>query len=153
MTTTETETPGDLKERWTALGTRVTSKGAQAARWLTEEGGELLFPDRTAFVIGATYEITLKRTEAGRVTMIGKPAFVGRDAADPAKVALWEARDLIARQELSRRSRERKASKQRALDEAMRPLLDIAREMRSTADKDSFAVYVLRRLQSPWQDA
>jgi hypothetical protein len=153
MTTTDTDTEDtDLKERWVALGTRVAANHARASRWLDQEGGELLFADRTSYVIGATYEVRVKRTGAGRVTMLGKPVFLGRDAQDPARVALWEARALIAEQELSRRSRERNAAKVRALDEALRPLLDIARELRSSSAKDAFAAYVLRRLQFPFTD-
>lgn len=45
---------------------------------------------------------------------------------------------------------ERNAVRRNALDEALTPLLELARPLRTSAERDALAAYIIRRLHNTW---
>lgn len=159
---TDEHAPERVTEIWVSVGIRLSADGKRCSAWMPPEGESdrdiLLYGERAgSYVIGGRYEVTVSRRPVdGRVitTRHSDPKFVGKDHyPDPELKTTWqqwEADSLVAERELSRRGMERKMKQVQALDEALEPLLDIAAKFRTGKDRDAFAAYVLRRIQSSW---
>jgi hypothetical protein len=143
--------PEPTPERWLYAGVRRSARGKRVTCWIAPEGRTLSFAERTAsYVIGAAYTVKVTRQDDGSVTMIGDPQFSEANAAPQDQAAEWATADRIARTKLANAARERKAARQNALDEALEPLMAVARTYRNRTDLDALSAYVLGQIHSAW---
>lgn len=148
--TTGAPAPEPAAEQWIWVGRRMDRKGAMSAVWQDPAGNWLWYKTSMAgLAIGATYEAQVIRGEDSRVTLRGRPRFTGGGGRHP-DAAQWEAQELADKAEARRRSREKDAARNTALDEALEPLLDIAAGLRTGADRDAFAAHVLNAIHRSW---
>ena len=75
-------------------------------------------------------------------------------SSDPQSRAQLPARHLppaaVAQTRLEMIRAERNAARRSALDEALAPLLELAGPLRTSAERDALAAYVLRKLHNAW---
>lgn len=98
--------------------------------------------------VGSHYTIQVSRHE-GTITLHGPPAYAGSAAGEATRRALW-AEHTVAQTRLEMIRAERKAAHRNALDEALAPLLEVAAPLRTSAERDALAAYVLRKLHHAW---
>jgi hypothetical protein len=143
---TDTE-PAYTAEVWTYLGIRVSAKDKRMHGWRDPGGRELWYSDKGSFVIGGRYDVEVNRAD-DRCTR-RTPSYAGEYIGQEERAGL-EALDLAARLRLAGLVRERRDMGASALDEAIEPLLAVARTLRAGADRDALAAYVIRRLHTAW---
>jgi hypothetical protein len=143
-----TETPAETEEVWTYGGLRAGARGTRVHAWIDETGEELWFPKTGARAsVGARYKVSVRRRD-GTTSLVGVPGYTGRSADEQLRRRLWAEHTTAAtRLELIRA--ERSDARASALDEALAPLLELARGLRTNAERDALAVYVLRKLRTP----
>ncbi len=138
------------KERWIYGGIRVRNDKRIHA-WIDPHGYEGLYAlKRTAsWAIGSYYTARVVRNSSS-TTLYGTPTYTGDGyAPDELRRQLW-AKDTAARTRLARLAQERKEAQRNAIDEALTPLIDAARTLRTSADRDAFTAYVMRQLIKTW---
>jgi hypothetical protein len=82
------------------------------------------------------------------ISLYGAPQYTGAGTVtDEVRRELW-AKDTAAKARLARLAQQRREAQHNALDEALEPLITVARTLRRSADRDAFIAYVLRRLIS-----
>jgi len=136
---------GEEEELWTYGGVRVSGRGRRVYAWIDQAGEELWFPKTgTHAAVGSQYKVTVKRDD-GVTSIIGTPQYAGRASDDDLRRQLW-AQHSAATTSLELARAERSDARRNALDEAIAPLLRIARTLRTTAERDALAVYVLRKI-------
>jgi len=147
---TETS-PEPTQERWTYAGVRVSSDGKRQHAWLDPSGKELLFRQgRGPTAVGSHYTAQVIRRDDGRIILRGTPLYAGSAADEATRRALW-AEHIAAQTRLELIRAERNAARRNALDEALAPLLEVAAGLRTSAERDALAVYILRRIQHAWR--
>jgi hypothetical protein len=141
--------PEPAAETWTYGGIRAGKDGKRRHAWLDPGGEELLFTSAGGRpAIGGLYTARVTRGDDG-ITLHGTPEYTGSQAGPAARQALWTAHTLaLTRLETLRA--ERDAARRSALDEALAPLLELAASLRTGAQRDALAAYVLRRLHEAW---
>src|SRR5579875_2939984 len=133
------------EEVWTYGGVRVSGRGQRAYAWIDEAGEELWFPKTgTRSAVGSQYRVTVKRAD-GVTSIIGTPQYAGRACDDELRRQLW-AQHSAATTRLELARAERNDARRNAPDEAIAPLLEVARTMRTTAERDALADYVSRNI-------
>jgi len=141
---------GPATEQWTYGGLRVGKGGKRRHAWLDPGGAELLFSGTgSGAAIGSHYTARVTRDDDGAITLHGTPEYAGTQAGEPARRALWAA-DTLARTQLETLRAERDDARRNALDEAITPLLEVAAPLRTSAQRDALAAYVIRKLHSTW---
>lgn len=164
--TTGATDPEPTEEIWAYGGLRLGAKdGKPYHAWVPDRGrvddvDDLWYPAKNRgdrFIVGALYRATVRRRPreggaAGEMTttLISTPIFEAGSVEDRKRRAVWEATDAAAKARQARARAERKAGTDSALDDALAPLVKIARTMRTNADRDAFAALVLRRLSREW---
>jgi hypothetical protein len=133
------------EETWTYGGLRVTAKGARRHVWIEPDGTPGLYTDKGRFVVGGLYTVRVDRTDGTTRTT---PHYTGETADAPQRAEL-EARDHAARKALAAAARERSDAAKSALDAALEPVLDIARNLHGGAELEALASYVMRRIYTP----
>jgi hypothetical protein len=142
--------PSAGAERWVYGGIRVLD-GKRVYAWIDPSGRELLFTLRpaSASAIGSYYTAQVSR-HAGNVTLHGTPTYADDGQADDElRRQLW-AQDTAARGHLARLAQERNEARRHGIDEALQPLLSVARTVKTGPDRDALTAYVLRRLIGAW---
>jgi hypothetical protein len=141
--------PEPAEETWTYGGLRASRDGKRRHAWLDPGGEELLFAAaKGSPAIGSRYTARVTRAADG-VTLHGTPAYAGTRADDGTRRALWAA-DALARTQLETLRAERDDARRNALDEAIAPLLDLAAPLRTGAQRDALAAYVIRKIHDTW---
>jgi len=153
MTATDTTTtPEKFTEHWTWAGRRLNHKDEVRAVWAGPDGTQRSYPAKYAGkVIGGTYSVTISRSADGATTLWGIPVFFEPPHVDDDPQFLdWAIQDgtCMARKRL--KAMERAAAKQSPLDRALEPILDIAARMRTNADRDALAAYIIREIDRSW---
>lgn len=148
-----TPAPAPVKELWAFAGHRVGVKNLATQVWVDDEGKgkELWFAKKGVYSIGGIYEVETTRHADGRLTLHGgSPRFI-RASDDRDARTLWEAENLAANAILESKRRERKADADSALNEALAPLVTIAKGLRTNAQRDVFAAHIIRKIaESAW---
>ena len=85
----------------------------------------------------------------GTITLHGTPAYAGSAADEATRRAVW-AEHTVAQTRLEMIRAERNAARRSALDEALAPLLELACPLRTSAERDALAAYVIRKLHNAW---
>jgi hypothetical protein len=134
------------QEAWTYGGVRVDSKGTRKHQWIEPDGSPGLYADKGSFVIGGLYHVRVQRD--GKHTTRTTPRYTGETVEREERAAL-EIKDRASRRELAAKSRERNDAAQSALDEALEPLLAIARKTRNGSDLEALVAYVSHRIYAP----
>src|SRR5438309_4257700 len=100
-------------------------------------------PQAGRLVIGGAYTVRITEDDTHTVKH-GDAQYQGyrADAATSERVAQWEAEDHLARIQAATERLERRHAMESALDEALAPVLDIARKLRTRADRDAYAAMV-----------
>jgi len=138
--------PEPAAETWTYAGVRAGGDGERLHAWLDAGGEEMLFSrSGTRMAVGSHY--TVRVTRDGTVTMHGTPAYAGTRADDETRRAAW-AEHTTAQTRLEMIRAERDDARRNALDEALAPLLELAARLRTSAERDALAAYVLRQIAS-----
>jgi hypothetical protein len=141
--------PEPATETWTYGGIRAGRDGKRRHAWLDPGGEELLFPAAQGRpAIGSHYTARVTRDGDG-VTLHGTPEYAGGQVGDGTRRALWSA-DTLARTRLETLRAERDDARRNALDEAIAPLLELAAPLRTGAQRDALAAYVIRKLHEAW---
>jgi len=83
----------------------------------------------------------------GTLTLHGTPEYAGSAADQATRRALWAEHTLAQTQTEASRA-ERDAARRNALDEALAPLLELAGGLRTGAQRDALAAYVIRKLHN-----
>ena len=148
---TDDSQPETTTERWIYAGRRTGKGSKQIAAWIDPDGNELWYGAKHAgSSVGAHYQAKVIRHEGAGITLYGEPTFIQARDPEDTRCAEWAAEDKAARTRAARATAERNAAKQDALDEALAPLLTIAGKLRTGADRDALAAYVLRAINSAW---
>jgi hypothetical protein len=139
-----------VEETWTATGTRLSSKGKQMQGFINPDDGKTRYWTGTAkYVPGGYYTLRVTHEPDGSVTRYGKPQYTGRYAPQEERVRL-EVETERAERKLAHAARERNDKHAGAIDEAVKPLADLAREMRTFEDVDALCASVRARLYDAW---
>jgi hypothetical protein len=132
--------PEPAAETWTYGGIRAGKDGKRRHAWLDPGGEELLFASAGGRpAIGSLYTARVTRGDDG-ITLHGTPEYTGSQAGPAAHQALWTAPTLA----------QTRLETLRALDEALAPLLELAAPLRTGAQRDALAAYVLRKIHEAW---
>ena len=99
--------------------------------------------------IGSRYVVRVTRRDDGGLTLHGVPEYASSQADQATRQALW-AEHTVAQAQIEARRAERDAARRNALDEALAPLVDLARPLRTGAQRDALAAYVIRKLHNAW---
>jgi hypothetical protein len=141
--------PEPATEVWTYGGVRVGKDGKRVHAWLDASGEELLFSRTGArMAVGSQYTVSVSRHDE-TITLHGTPACAGSAADEATRRAVW-AEHTVAQTRLEMIRAERNAARRSALDEALAPLLELAGPLRTSAERDALAAYVLRKLHNAW---
>lgn len=136
-------------EQWVYGGIRVWD-GKRVHAWIDPAGRELLYAHKRGSnrAIGSFYTAQVSRHD-GTTRLHNEPTYTGEQADDDLRRHLWAA-DTAARAHLARLAQERNDARRNALDEAVEPVLAVARTLKTGPDRDAFTAYVLRRMLSTW---
>jgi hypothetical protein len=141
--------PQPPAETWIYGGVRVGKGGKRLHAWLDAGGEELLFSRTGArMAVGSRYTVRVSRHD-GTITLHGTPAYADSAADEATRRTLW-AEHTVAQTRLEMIRAERNAARRSALDEALAPLLEVAAPLRTSAERDALAAYVLRKLHTAW---
>ena len=139
-----TPSPEPAEETWTYAGVRVSTEGKRQHAWLDPSGEELLFRRAGgSMAVGSHYTALVIRRDDGSIALRGTPVYVGSAADEATRRGLW-AEHTTAQTRLELLRAERNAARRNALDEALAPLVEVAAGLRTSAERDALAVYVLR---------
>ena len=141
--------PEPVTETWTYGGIRADKDGKKWHAWADPAGEEHWFA-RTGggrMAVGSHYTVRVTRRDDGGITLHGTPEYAGSQAGRETRAALWTEHTLAqTRVEILRA--ERDAGRRNALDEAIAPLLELAGPLRTGAQRDALAAYVIRKLHN-----
>jgi len=143
--------PEPVTEMWTYGGIRADKDGKRWHAWVDAAGEEHWFARTGAgrMAVGSHYTAQVTRREGGGITLHGTPEYAGSQAGQETRAALWTEHTL-AHTRIEALRAERDAARRYALDEALAPLLDLAAPLRTGAQRDALAAYVIRKLHSAW---
>ena len=141
--------PEPVTETWTYGGIRADKDGKKWHAWVDPAGEEHWFA-RTGgrMAVGSRYTARVTRRDGG-ISMHGTPEYAGSQAGQETRAALWTEHTL-AQTRIEARRAERDAARRSALDEAIAPLLELAAPLRTGAQRDALAAYVIRKLHNSW---
>ena len=152
---TETEpapgaAPEPTAETWTYGGVRADKDGKKWHAWIDPAGEEHWFA-RTGgrMAVGSHYTLQVTRSGDGAITIHGTPEYARSQAAQETRAAL-QAAHTVAQTRLEALRAERDAARSSALDEAIAPLFELAAPLRTGAQRDALAAYVIRKLHNAW---
>lgn len=150
MTESDANKPQPVEEIWLFAGLRRLSDGSYGHAWLDNSGqGEtLLYKAKGSYIEGSLYRVMVSRTD-DNVRMHGTPRYHDR-CEDEQLRAQVEAAHHAAKTQQAHDRMERNDARNKAMDGAIEPLVDIARELRTQFDKDAFLAYVIRRIHNAW---
>ena len=142
--------PEPVTETWTYGGIRADKDGRKWHAWVDPAGEEHWFA-RTGgrMAVGSHYTARVTRRDDGGVTLHGSPEYAGSQAGQETRAALWTEHTLAQTRIESLRA-ERDDARRNALDEAIAPLLELAAPLRTGAQRDALAAYVIRKLHNAW---
>jgi hypothetical protein len=142
--------PETRTEEWVHTGVRVSSKGKRVTTWQVPSGKAISFIERKSYITGGVYTVKVSDAEGGGIVRHGDPRWDHRYDNDD-DVAQWRAREVAAEAALAHKVNERAAAKRDALNEAMNPLVNIARTLRTSAERDAFIAHIINRItQEAW---
>lgn len=142
--------PQPAAETWTYGGIRADKDGKKWHAWLDPAGEEHWFAKTGGrMAVGSRYTAQVTRRDGGAITLHGTPEYAGSQADGETRAVLWTAHTLAQTQIETLRA-ERDAARRNALDEAIAPLLDLAASLRTGAQRDALAAYVIRKLHNAW---
>lgn len=134
-------------ETWTYAGVRERN-GKRWYAWVDADGEEMLWGKLKAGVIGGRYEVPVTR-DGEHVSALLSISYVDM-TADSVTVAGYTARAVAASTRLSQLARERSDAKRNALDEAMAPLIAVARTLRTGPEREALIAHVIRKISAAW---
>ena len=139
-----------VTETWTYGGIRADKDGKKWHAWVDAADEEHWFA-RTGgrMAVGSCFTARVTRRDGGGISLHGTPEYAGSQAGQEVRAALRTAHTLAQTQIESLRA-ERDAARRSALDEALAPLLELAASLRTGAQRDALAAYVIRKLHSAW---
>jgi hypothetical protein len=143
--------PEPAAETWTYGGIRADKDGKKWHAWLDAAGEDHWFA-RTgggSMAIGSRYSVRVTRRDDGGLTLHGIPEYAGTAADETSRRGLW-AEHTVAQAQIETVRAERDAARRNALDEALAPLVDLARSLRTGAQRDALAAYIIRKLHNAW---
>lgn len=145
------DNPGPVPdtETWIYGGIRAGPDGKRRHAWIDPAGEELWFSRTGArMAVGSHYTVQVSRHDS-TLTLHGTPEYAGSAADQATRRALWTEHTLAQTQIEASRA-ERDAARRNALDEALAPLLQVAAGLRTGAQRDALAAYVIRKLHNAW---
>jgi hypothetical protein len=151
MTEPAGSAPEPAAETWTYGGVRADKHGKKWHSWLDAAGEDHWFA-RTGggtMAIGSRYTLRVTRRDDGGITLHGIPEYAGSEADQVTRQGLW-AQHAVAQAQIEARRAERDAGRRNALDEALAPLVDLARSLRTGAQRDALTAHVIRKLHNAW---
>ena len=143
--------PEPVTETWTYGGIRADKDGKKWHAWVDPNGEEHWFA-RTGsgrMAVGSCYTARVTRRDGGGITLHGTPEYAGSQAGRETRASLWTEHTL-AQTRIETLRAERDAARRNALDEALAPLLALAAPLRTGAQRDALAAYVIRKLHNAW---
>jgi hypothetical protein len=143
--------PEPAEERWSCAGVRVLD-GKRAIAWLTPHDDRLrYFTDKGHWVTGGVYRVRCTWQD-DRVVRHGDPLYVG-PRGDAGLRQRWAAEEVAAKARLESYSLARSAAKVSALDDALAPLVAIAKGMRTQQQRDAFCAHIISKVSRTWYGA
>lgn len=135
-------------ETWWYAGRRLDTKGKLVYQWRDASGEDHLYAKLRASSPGRAY--TLEATRDGDSLLVAPSSLTYQHDVDPhPDAAAWQAADRVTVVQQDRDRLER-AEKGAELDEALVPLLAVAKKLRPGPQRLAFASVVLERLQQGW---
>lgn len=136
-------------ETWVYAGERVAKAGKRAHVWIDQDGAgvELWYANYKTIVVGGRYEIGVERTEQ-TIRVHGKPRYIGLHEDNELRARL-EVQHLAARNQLTDATRQRNDARQKALDDALAPLLALASKC-SPFEREALLAHIIRRITAAW---
>lgn len=155
MTTEESDTntpasTGDTTvERWIYGGMRLSTKNTKLAAWIDPHGTELLYRYKSGKIVGCCYDVQIRRDpDSDRITMYGKPVFVG--PSDNRELATrLAAEERAHEQELAVIQRQRKAKERNPLDTQIEELAQLVKKV-PAPQRAGLTAYILHKLIRAW---
>jgi hypothetical protein len=138
-----------VTETWTYGGIRADKDGKRWHAWVDPAGEEHWFA-RTGgrMAVGSRYTARVTRRDDG-ISLHGTPEYAGSQADRETRATIWTEHTL-AQTRIEALRAERDAARRNALDEAIAPLLELAAPLRTGAQRDALAAYVIRTLHNAW---
>jgi hypothetical protein len=136
-----------VDEVWTYAGRRVLH-GKRYHAWQDGSGRERYYAKSAATMIGGRYVVTVSREDTN-TWIHGEPRYTGEHLDERTRREM-EALDIAAMADLAAKTRERHDARQKALDAALQPLVDLAAKVAFGHERDALLAYVIRRITRPW---
>lgn len=143
-----------VREDWAYAGVRYTpdqqDKDKLIDYWFSDHGlaDESLWSVRrlggTRYVIGGVYAIRVSRVGT-TITRHGAPRYTGNFVADTQRME-WSAMDARARLERQRRLDQLNKHRADVIDQALAPLDELLKSLRTHAEREALLVTVMRRI-------
>lgn len=151
--TTEPDTfePQPIEETWLFGGLRRLADGSYGHAWIEHSGRAaeaLLYKAKGSYIEGSLYTVMASR-QGERIRMHGKPRYHGRCEDEQLRAKVEAAHHAAKSHQMADRM-ERNDARNKAMDTAIEPVVDIARELRTQFDKDAFLAYVIRKIHTAW---
>ena len=141
--------PEPVTETWTYGGIRAGKDGKKWHAWVDPAGEEHWFGSTGGrMAVGSRYTALVTRRDDG-ISLHGTPEYAGSQADRETRATLWTEHTL-AQTRIEAMRAERDAARRNALDEAIAPLLELAAPLRTGAQRDALAAYVIRTLHNAW---
>jgi hypothetical protein len=150
----DSSTVTEVQEVWTYAGTRLLTNDSKSHAWILPDGEEITFADSAKSTdrkcsVGAQYHVTALRDAAGETTgrKGGRPEYLGGTDDQELRALIW-SKHWAAESRLAALRQERTVGRRDGLSEALEPLVVIAAEMRTRADRAAFIAHVVNELNA-----
>jgi hypothetical protein len=138
-----TEQENRTDEQWICMGRRWNGKQLYTL-WRRADGIENGY-QKLPGIPGGEYSISTGLEDGNRVVW-GNPTYVRRADISLDEIAAWRTSDQAAYAEDRQRLLEASAKRTNELDDALKPLLEIAARLKSWGDKDALVRYVTAKV-------
>ncbi len=142
------------RERIIYRGRRVDGKGSVGYAWLVPDSGQpMQFGKLKASGVGGIYSVLAEpRNDVGEIVTVYPGSLRYEQAVwdNADEVAAWQVEDRLAVDEQARAAAQRRQARNPELEDALAPLLRIARQLNNRNDAYAFARLVTERITEAW---
>jgi hypothetical protein len=145
---TDQATESEFKpENWTYTGIGLGKGDAKLHGWLGPGGEDMWFSRLKGSVVGGIHAVEVKRDADGKFDSVRIHAtWTGKRADDEAKLAEWHAANRLAQTQLEMKRALAKARQYDEFADVMRPLQELFRKARTSAQRSAFIAMVIDHL-------
>jgi hypothetical protein len=139
----EPEDDGFAPEEWVYLGQCRLQGGGTGHEWRTPDGKPVVYAKLKARVLGGVYQLNVRRTDERVTVQPGTLSYSGHQVEDAAAIQLI---GMEAERKIKVKRLEANTSRTAQLDEALAPLLELARGLKTYSDRRALLDYVASKV-------